>query len=242
MIQFTPIIRRALADDVAEQLASKIRSGTLAPGTRIASEETLRKEFVVSRTSVREAIRELITLGLVERRGNRPHVVELLPDVRIKSTNRQERIRELFETRRAIEVPLTRYAASRATPKQRNEISQLAEQMAKAKTTEQLRPLDRAFHSIIAASAGNALLAELHTKVLDAVFYSAQFDTFLTEDRFSLKSTQILATTSQAHISIAAAIVSGDADSAATAATAHLTDVETRIMSSLRMSTAARRY
>lgn len=229
MTQFTPIVRRALADDVAEQLASKIRSGSLAPGTRIASEETLCREFVVSRTSVREAIRELVTLGLVERRGNRPHVVELLPDVRVESTSRQERIRELFETRCAIEVPLTRYAALRATPRQRDEISGLAEQMARAKTTEQLRPLDRAFHSIIAAAAGNALLAELHTKVLDAVFYSAQFDALLTADRSRRTSARILAATSQAHISIAAAVVSGDVHAAAAAAEAHLADVEARL-------------
>jgi DNA-binding FadR family transcriptional regulator len=229
MTQFTPIVRRALADDVAEQLASEIRSGRFAPGTRIASEETLCREFVVSRTSVREAIRELITLGLVERRGNRPHVVELLPQVRVESTSRQERIRELFETRLAIEVPLTEYAALRATPRQRDEISRLAEQIVQAKTTEQLRPLDRAFHSIIAAAAGNALLAELHTKVLDAVFDSAQFDALLTADHSHRASASILAATSQAHMSIAAAVVSGDAHASGAAARAHLADVEARV-------------
>ena len=67
---FTQVARRSLADDVRERLEASIVSGALAPGARLPSEEVLSADFGVSRTSVREAIRELIVLGLVERRGN----------------------------------------------------------------------------------------------------------------------------------------------------------------------------
>ena len=53
------------------------------PVRLLPSEDSLGEQFGVSRTSVREAIRELITLGLIERRGNRAHVVEHLPEVKL---------------------------------------------------------------------------------------------------------------------------------------------------------------
>src|SRR4051812_13312335 len=91
--KFAPVSRRSLADDVREQLATGISTGTLAPGALIPSEESLCQQFGVSRTSVREAIRELITIGLIERRGNRAYVVEHLPDVRVEADERLDRIR-----------------------------------------------------------------------------------------------------------------------------------------------------
>src|SRR5690606_19867200 len=139
-------------------LASSIRAGTLAPGALIPSEESLCRQFGVSRTSIREAIRELITLDLIERRGNRAYVVEHLPDVRIEADVRAERIREVFETRRLLEVQLTEYAATRATPAQRAELLTIAERIRATMSVEELRPLDREFHAAIAAAAGNPLL------------------------------------------------------------------------------------
>lgn len=217
---------------MVEQLGALIRSGTIGPGTRLASEETMSREFGVSRTSVREAIRELVTLGLVERRSNRPHVVERLPDVPFATAARTARIRELFETRQAIEVPLAEYAAVRATAHQRSRIVELAARIAEATTIEALRPLDSAFHAEVAAAAGNALLAELHAKVLDAVFDASKTDTLEAPDRADHSdraAKRILAATRAAHSAIADAIAAGDAVGAGAAARAHLRDVQLRL-------------
>src|SRR6478752_5725553 len=139
---FAPVARRSLADEVREQLATGIRVGSLAPGSLIPSEDSLGEQFGVSRASVREAIRELITLGLIERRGNRAYVVEHLPEVKLEADIRRERIREVFETRRLLEVQLTEYAAARATLAQRREIAAIAERIRAAMSVEELRPLD----------------------------------------------------------------------------------------------------
>lgn len=228
MATFSPIARRSLADDVREQLTASIRHGALAPGSQIASEESLAEQFGVSRTSVREALRELITLGMVERRGNRAYVVEHLPEVRLEADIRRDRIREVFETRRVLEVQLTEFAAERATPAQRDEIVGLAERIRSAMSVKELRPLDRAFHAAVAAAAGNALLGELHVKVLDAVFTSDRYDGML-DDRADREQGAVLAESRTTHAAIARAIAAGDPVAAADAARRHLDDVERRL-------------
>lgn len=226
-VPFSPVTRRSLADGVREQLAASIRTGTFSPGALLPSEESLSQQFRVSRTSVREAIRELIVLGLVERRGNRPYVVEHLPAVRVDP--RAERVREVFETRRLIEVQLTEYAAARATPPQRADIVAIATEIRGVETVEALRPLDRAFHALVAGAAGNALLAELHTKVLDAVFAPERYAAILHDADDEREVAVILAETSRAHTAIATAIADGDVVAAGAAARAHLDDVAARM-------------
>ena len=69
---FAPIVRQTVADQVRTQLAERIASGELAPGVAGASGAgALSEQFGVARTSVREALQGLVSLGLVERRGNR---------------------------------------------------------------------------------------------------------------------------------------------------------------------------
>jgi len=229
---FAPISRRSLADDVRAQLEVSIRNGTFGPGALIPSEESLCREFGVSRTSVREAIRDAILLGLVERRANRVYVVEHLPAVRVEALARTNRIREVFETRRLIEVELTQLAAARATKRQRNDIAGIAAQISRAASLEQLRPLDRAFHSVLAAAAGNALMAELHTKVLEAVFSTPPFDALLHDTGDDAEALEILSSSAAMHATIAAAVVAGDVAAAGAASRAHLDDVERRLLPS----------
>jgi GntR family transcriptional repressor for pyruvate dehydrogenase complex len=226
---FAPINRARLADQVRRQLEVSIRSGAFAPGALIPPEETLCREFGVSRPSVREAIREAIAVGLLERRANRVYVVEHLPSVRIETDERLSRIREVFETRRLIEVQLTEYAAERATDSQRAEITALADGFGAVSSVEQLRPLDRAFHAVIAAAASNALLAELHAKVLDAIFSTTPYDALLRDAADIDDAHKILATTRAMHRRIAGAVAAGDVAAAGAAARAHLDDVEQRM-------------
>jgi GntR family transcriptional regulator, transcriptional repressor for pyruvate dehydrogenase complex len=230
-LAFEPIARRTLADDVRRQLEAHIRAGELVPGVMLPPEDELAARFGVSRSSVRAALRDLLAIGLLERRGNRAHVVEHLPAVSVGADLRAARIREVFETRRLLEVQLAEYAAVRATPAQRDEVIAVATAIGRATDVEALRPLDRAFHAAVAAAAGNALLAELHANVLDAVFASPPFDIMLRRAAGSADEARILATSSRSHRAIADAVAGGDPCAAGAAARAHLDDVEARLLS-----------
>jgi DNA-binding FadR family transcriptional regulator len=230
VIAFEPIARRTLADDVRRQLETHIRAGGLAPGAMLPPEDELAGRFGVSRSSVRGALRDLLAVGVLERRGNRAHVVEQLPDVQVGDELRATRIREVFETRRLLEVQLAEWAAIRATPAQRDEVIAVAAAIGRAGDVEALRPLDRAFHAAVAAAAGNPFLAELHGKVLDAVFTSPPFDTMLRRTAGSADEARILATSARSHAAIAEAVSAGDGRAAGAAARAHLDDVEARLL------------
>src|SRR6056297_3920013 len=129
-LHFEPVERRTVAEEIRERLLGSILAGDLAPGTRLPSERVLCDDFGVARTSVREAIQGLVSIGAIERRGNRAFVVEHLPDVEVSTADhddRKEFVRRLFETRRVIEIPIGELTACRATEAERAEILRLAE-------------------------------------------------------------------------------------------------------------------
>ena len=227
---FAPIERRSLADVVVERISSSIRDGIFRAGEALPHEELFSEQFGVSRHTVREAISMLIGQGLVERRRNRVHVVELLPMVQVAADQRRVRIREIFETRRLLEVHLAELAAQRSTDAQRRRIVAAAVRIRSATSIEQLRPLDRGFHAAVAATAGNALLTEMYAKVLDAVFATPPFDTVLSDVHTPSEVARILSDSAARHAAIAEAVVGGDSLAAGRAAAAHLDEVEQRIL------------
>src|SRR5262245_1504894 len=91
---FEPVTRETLSSQIRDQLLQRISNGTLGPGARVPSERDLSEQFGVARTSVREAMQGLLSLGVIERRGNRSYVVEHLPDVNFDQLDdRKEHVR-----------------------------------------------------------------------------------------------------------------------------------------------------
>src|SRR5436305_11276911 len=64
--EFTRVPRVSLSDHIVEQIAELISRGALKPGDRIPSEMQLCEKFGVGRTSVREALRSLSVMGVLE--------------------------------------------------------------------------------------------------------------------------------------------------------------------------------
>lgn len=224
---FAPISRETVSAQIRSQLLERIRTGELAPGSQMASERDLSDRFGVARTSVREAMQGLISMGVIERRGNRAYVVEHLPEVVVApSVNTKRFVAELFETRRLIEVPLFALAGERATDEDREKVSALARGFHDGLDLTEFRRLDREFHTTIALSSRNPLLIELYGKVLDQLFKSHEFSTLLQAESNKEEVKRIIADSSRAHRAIADAFASGDAALVATAAESHLDSVE----------------
>ena len=68
MSTFEPVIRHSLSDEIITQLTDLISMGKLKPGQRLASERDLSKQFGVGRSSLREALRSLVVMGILEGR------------------------------------------------------------------------------------------------------------------------------------------------------------------------------
>ena len=225
---FEPIGRETLSGRIREQLYERISTGELEPGARIPSERTLSEQFRVARTSVREAIQGLVSLGVIERRGNRAYVTERLPEITVESNGDDPKafVRQLFETRRALELPIIGLAAERAADDELAEIADIAAQFRPGMDIGQFRALDRRFHAAIARAAGNPLLVELYGKVLAHLFRSDEFDDLLNASRNSEAVTAIVDDAVRRHLAIADAIAANDPDRAVAEGDGHLRDVE----------------
>jgi GntR family transcriptional regulator, transcriptional repressor for pyruvate dehydrogenase complex len=235
-IAFQPIPRETLSAAIRERLAGRIASGELEPGARMPSERLLSEQFAVARTSVREAMQGLLSLGVIERRGNRSYVAEQLPDIRLgveRGDDRKTFVRQLFETRRVLELPITRLAAARATADDRAEIAELAKGFRRGMALDEFRAQDRRFHAAISRAAGNPLLVEVYGKVMGQLFRSDDFAALLPGDADPAEVTKIVNGAARHHAAIARAIGRGDPDAAVAAGTRHLDDVERRMIDRL---------
>jgi GntR family transcriptional repressor for pyruvate dehydrogenase complex len=232
--EFAPVTRRTVADGVREALLDSIREGRLAPGAPLPAERVLCEQFGVARTSVREALQSLVSLGLIERRGNRTLVVEHLPAIDLSGIDaRKDRVRELFETRRLIEIPMAELVTCRATPAERAHLVELAGRFTPDLPLERFRALDQAFHTALASACGNTLLAEVYAKVLDGLFECPAFAELLSAEPNRDEVAVIMARSGDEHRRIAAAVLAGDPVAVAAAVEEHLADVESRMIDRL---------
>jgi GntR family transcriptional repressor for pyruvate dehydrogenase complex len=229
--KFDRVVRRTVSTEVRDAIAESIRSGELRPGVQLPPERELCDMFGVARTTIREATQGLLTLGLVEKRGNRSCVVERLPDVTFDhSDDRKQRIQELFQVRQIVEIPIARLACCHASESQRHDISAVAATFTPDMTLVDFRPLDRQFHWLVAQACGNATLAEIYAKVLESLFQSEAFDTLLNAPSNEEVVRDIIARSARAHKAIARAIGAGDWAAATANAEKHLDEVEDQMI------------
>lgn len=222
---FVPVTRRTLSEEVRTALLAGIRNGDLAPGSPMPSERSLCEQFGVARTSVREAIQGLASLGLVERRGNRTYITELMPDVTLPDA-RKRSVTDIFEVRRLVEIPIAELAACRASDEQRETIKRIARSFKANMPLKEFRAADHRFHAAVAAACGNPSLAELYGKVLETLFKSTDFESLLSASENESVVRRVIRDATKAHRDIATNLCAGDIDGVRKAAEAHLNQVE----------------
>lgn len=233
-LTFEPISRETVSSQIRGQLLRLITTGELAAGTRMPSERALSEQFGVARTSVREAMQGLVSIGVVERRGNRSYVGEHLPEIDINGLDeRKGFVKELFETRRVLEPPIFALAAQRSDEATRRKVADLDAGFDATMEVEAFRQLDREFHTTIASACGNPLLIELYNKVLDRLFRSDGFASLLSNDLNQAEVREIVMTSVQAHHDLAAAFAQADPETMSMAARDHVCSVEQRMLADL---------
>jgi GntR family transcriptional regulator, transcriptional repressor for pyruvate dehydrogenase complex len=158
----------AATDQAIEGIRQLIARGEVGPGGRLPKENELAAKLGVSRGSLREAVRALELIGVVEaRQGDGTYVTSLdasrLMDVVsvLIDFSHERSLLELLEVRRLLEPAAAALAAARATPADLAAIHEAMGAMERASQPEALVAGDAAFHAAIATATGNPALASL---------------------------------------------------------------------------------
>ncbi|MGW2339555.1 FadR/GntR family transcriptional regulator [Streptomyces sp. NPDC001661] len=157
---------------VARLLVDFLLSGEVSPGTRIPSERQLVERLGIGRSAVREALKSLTLLGLLDvRPGDGTYLVgsasDLLPQIiEWGLLLGERRIGDLVETRTHLEITLAELAATRRTEAQVAELEAILSEMSAAgDDLDRYIAADVAFHLKIAELSGNEVLRGIHTSV-----------------------------------------------------------------------------
>src|SRR4051794_4656129 len=165
---FTRVQRTSLSDHIVEQIAELISRGTLKPGERIPSEKELCEKFGVGRTSVREALRSLSVMGVLETRmGDGSFVTSDAGRFLERSFHwglllNPKLVEDLIETRLMLESHTACLAAGKATAADLERIEETIHRMQESLAEpEQYLAHDLRFHLAIAEATQNSILQTL---------------------------------------------------------------------------------
>src|SRR5260221_5315490 len=194
------------AEKLRLQLADEIVRGALPPGAAL-DETDIARRFNVSRTPVREALRQLAASGLVDARAHRGAVVAR-PSI--------ERLTGMFEAMAELEAMCAGLAAERMQPVERQRLEAIHEELrvlSHAGNPDRFHEVNERFHNAIYAGSQNAYIAEitLATRARAHPFRRAQFPNL-----------RRLAKSHAQHDRVVVAILRGDRSGAAAAMRAHI--------------------
>lgn len=180
---FTPVKNTKVYEQVIEQIKEMIVSGKLKKGDRLPPERELVEQLQASRASIREALRALQIIGLIEcRQGGGNYIREsfensLFEPLSIMFILQNSKPEEILELRKIVEVETVVLAAEKITDEELAEIGALIEKLKESTDEEQSSKLDRELHYKIASSSRNFLVVS----ILGAV--SSLIDSFIKDAR-----------------------------------------------------------
>lgn len=215
----------ALTDEAIERIKEMIVSGELRPGDRLPKESDLAERLGLSRNSLREAVRALSLIRVLDvRHGDGTYVTSLQPEVLLDTVgfvldfHRDDSILHLLEVRRILEPAATAMAAGKMTDAQLDALGALIEPISAATDLNDLIETDLEFHRQIAVGSGNPVLASL-IESLSAPTLRARVWRGLTQEG-------AVARTHEQHQAIHQALVAREPDLARSWATVHIAGVE----------------
>src|SRR5713226_8589555 len=150
----------SVTSEAIDKIQGLIISGSWGPGDRLPKETELAAQLGLSRNSLREAVRALSQLRVLEvRQGDGTYVSSLEPDLLLESTGFISHLLlgdtalDLYEVRRILEAAAAALAAARIDAEEKAGLGRSLERMRDAHTVEELVEADVAFHAIIAKAA-----------------------------------------------------------------------------------------
>lgn len=177
---FGPVLRQSLSDDLAQRIKHLIRSERRQAGDRLPSIAEMARRFGVGHPTLREALKKLETVGLVDIRHGSGIYVGKHPDTLFVSNPILDRrvskklLVDLIEARIPIELQSVALAARNASDEQLRKMDELLSVAADNLGNDAvLNPTNMGFHQQIALSSGNSVLYQL-LDVLSNLFQQEQ--------------------------------------------------------------------
>ena len=221
--EFETVRRNKVYEEVARQIERLILK-KLQPGDKLPSERELAETLGVSRSSIRDAIRSLELMGMVEPRQGAGTIVREISSDSLANPlanvlkRKEELVSELLDFRKMLEPPLAARAATRVSADEISEMEEILQrQQEKQSLGEAAVAEDAEFHYSIALASGNSVVL----KVLDILM-----DLLRGTRERSLQVEGRPQRSLAGHRRILAALKRHDAEAAKAAMRRHIEDVE----------------
>ena len=223
--ELRPVNRRSLSDEIVEQIIELISRDVLKPGERLPGERDLCKKFGVGRTSLREALRSLSVMGILEGRVGEGTFVANNSNQYLEKTVQwsllldPKRVQDLVETRLMLESQNAGLAAQRRTKENLSMVERNLESMEDlVEEPDRFLECDLEFHLLIAQATQNTILYSL-LSMTRGYLHEWVKGTLGLPIREVVKRTKL---SLQQHKTIFQAIRSGDAERAQHAMKVHI--------------------
>ncbi len=222
--------RRSISEQVVDRILSLIKSGNLKTGDRLPTEAQMTIALGISRPPLREALKALTVMGVLEsRQGGRYTVTDLSPSRLVAPFNvmlsvSDYDVNEIFEARAAVDLDLIRLFSLNASPEARQRILQLAiDGRAFHDDPVAFRLLDIEFHQALYVGGGNRLLSTVALGL---------YDVGLDARRVASTMPGVIVKSVAQHVEVAEALMATDTGGAVEAYRHHLEHVrDTTILS-----------
>jgi DNA-binding FadR family transcriptional regulator len=215
----------AVTDEAIEKIKDMIVSGALRPGDRLPKESELAAGLGLSRNSLREAVRALSLMRVLDvRQGDGTYVTSLDPQLLLGAMSfvvdfhRDDTVLEFLAVRRILEPAATAMAAFRIGEAELDALSARLDALGESPPVEELVAADLEFHRSIVRCAGNSVLCSL-LDGLSGPTTRARIWRGLTEE-------DAVGRTLREHRAILGALRDRDAEAARSWATVHIASVE----------------
>jgi GntR family transcriptional regulator, transcriptional repressor for pyruvate dehydrogenase complex len=214
-----------LTDQAIAKIKELIISGQFRAGSKLPREQDLAKQLGLSRNSLREAVRALALIGVLDTRvGDGTYVTSLDAELLLTGMGfvgdllAGPTLLEVHQVRRILEPVATGLAATRLTEDDFEALERCLNAMDEAETTQAFIDADAEFHRIIVQAAQNATLASIIQNLSGGTLRARMWRTITEEGAVEI--------TKQRHRDIYLALREGDAERASAADLIHLSEGE----------------
>jgi GntR family transcriptional repressor for pyruvate dehydrogenase complex len=226
-----------VTDEAIDRIKQMIVAGELRPGDRLPREADLAAHLGLSRSSLREAVKALALIRVLDvRQGDGTYVTSLDPTLLLETMgfvldlHQDASVLEFFEVRRILEPAAAARAAVRMSNGQVAVLRKLLDELGPEPPVEALLANDVEFHRLIAVGSGNRALA--------SIIDSLRQPTYRARIWRGLTQSDAVARTVAEHRAILEAIAGREPDVARSWATVHIAGVERWIQEAVSLDPA----